>query len=120
MTPALRLAAIPALAVAFWQKAAATSYIRKTIGIQALFDVFRVIVGQFGFDQLPNKATDILNASDRVDFSDTFYQASGKGRVRVKNTLLLYADLISLSDISGTDRDLYPELLQRYPKKTTH
>jgi hypothetical protein len=79
-----------------------------------------VIVGQFGFDQLPNKATDILNASDRVDFSDTFYQASGKGRVRVKNTLLLYADLISLSDISGTDRDLYPELLQRYPKKTTH
>jgi DNA phosphorothioation-associated DGQHR protein 1 len=103
----------------YWQKASDT-YIRKTIGIQALFDVFRVVVGLSGFDQMPSKTKETLNVSSDVDFSDPFYQASGKGRVRVKNTLLLYADLITLGDVSETDRNLFLQLLQKYPKRSTH
>jgi hypothetical protein len=69
---------------------------------------------------MPSKTKETLNVSSDVDFSDPFYQASGKGRVRVKNTLLLYADLITLGDVSETDRNLFLQLLQKYPKRSTH
>lgn len=103
-----------------WAKAKTSSYIRWTIGLQALFDVLRAILTKFGFGSLVEKSADVLDASGNVDFSDSFYQASGKGRVRVKNTLLLYADLISADDISGPERDLYIQLLQRFPKVAAH
>ena len=112
------LAFFDAADAALWKKAKDSSYIRRTIGIQALFDVLRAIIAKFGLDSIAEKSADVLRASGNVDFGDTFYQASGKGRVRVKNTLLLYADLIDLNDIQGTDGNLYSRLLKSFPKST--
>lgn len=99
-----------AAATHLWQAATSRSYIRKTIGIQALFDVLRFL-GQHerldDFDQ-------VMRCSSRVDFSDSFYQASGKGRVRVKNTLLLFASLINNEELPEGDRSEYRQLQMRY------
>jgi hypothetical protein len=95
------------------------AYIHKTIGIQALFDVYRACISRDGLNGAEEKTGGIFEASRVVDFSDSFYQASGKGRVRIKNTLLLYGGLTTTNEIVGTDVPLYGELLRKYPKSAT-
>lgn len=100
-----------AVALQMWNNATETSYIRKTIGIQALFDVLRIM----GTKNKADEYKAVLKSSAQVDFSDPFYQASGKGRIRVKNTILLLANLIKLDEIQGTDVEAYRSILERYP-----
>jgi len=99
-----------------WASATLKSYIRKTVGIQALFDVFKIAVEKFGAAASISDLDSILSASSTVDFSDPVYQASGKGRVLIKNTVLLYADIISTEALPESDRKLYLDLLVKYPK----
>ncbi len=99
-----------------WRQAGPASYIHKTVGIQALFDVYRLCIGRHGLQDAEEKAARVFQTAGAVDFADTFYQASGKGRIRIKNTLLLYGDQILVSDIGGADQPLYNELLAKYPK----
>jgi len=99
-----------------WASATLRSYIRKTVGIQALFDVFRLSVEKFGANASISDLESILGACSKVDFSDRAYQASGKGRVLIKNTVLLYADMISIEELPEADRKLYLDLLKKYPK----
>lgn len=100
-----------------WVSASETSYIRKTVGIQALFEVFRVIVDRYGVEEAEKRISSILRASSSVDFSDPAYQASGKGRVRIKNTLLLYPALLSKDELPSGDAALYAEILKKYPRQ---
>jgi len=93
-----------------WNHATTASYIRKTIGIQALFDVLKFI----GAENKTDEYRTVLKSSAKVDFSDPFYQASGKGRVRVKNTILLLAQLTKLDEIKSTDLEGYRSILSRY------
>ena len=93
-----------------WSHAAPTSYIRKTIGIQALFDVLRFL----GAKGVTGDFEKVLKGSKNVNFSDAFYQASGKGRVRVKNTILLLGNQIKLEELSGGDIESYRGILTRY------
>lgn len=102
-----------------WAKASDRSYVRKTIGVQALFDILRYIGQDTDMAAIPGRAGKIFENSSVVDFSDGVYQASGKGRVLVKNTILLYSDLVKLTDLPEGDRELYAELLMKYPR-TTH
>jgi DNA phosphorothioation-associated DGQHR protein 1 len=101
-----------AVAEQLWSNAPMTSYIRKTIGIQALFDVLRFI----GTINRTGDYNKILKSCAQVDFSDPFYQASGKGRVRVKNTILLLAGLTKLDEIQGSDVEAYRLILNRYSR----
>lgn len=93
-----------------WKHATKQSYIRKTVGIQALFDVLRFLGQQSRVDS----ADSVLSRSSRVDFSHSFYQASGKGRVRIKNTLLLLGGLITAEELPEGDRDGYLEIQHQY------
>jgi DNA phosphorothioation-associated DGQHR protein 1 len=102
-----------------WSSARASSYIHKTIGIQGLFDVYRACINRDGLDGAEEKTGAVFEASRVVDFSDSFYQASGKGRVRIKNTLLLYGGFTTANEIAGTDSPLYGDLLRKYPKVGT-
>lgn len=74
----------------FWSKTTSQSYITKTVGIQALFDVLRANIG----DLLPAKDVRIeifeklLAPAASVDFSDdSFKNASGSGRSYIRKTL---------------------------------
>ncbi len=89
-----------------WVNAAGNSYIRKTVGIQALFDVLRAVAEKTP-EQLEESLAETLDHSSKLDFGDNFFQASGKGRVRIRNTILLAAKRITPSDLSAADRQGY-------------
>lgn len=97
-----------------WNDAKPSSYIHKTIGIQAIFDVYRACFEESDANGAENKLSIAFEAARRIDFSDPFYQASGKGRVRVKNTILLCGGLITPKDVSSTDAPLYEDILRKY------
>jgi DNA phosphorothioation-associated DGQHR protein 1 len=103
-----------------WESADVRSYIRKTVGIQALFDLLHASIDKFGVSGLSEaKLNAIISSSSGVSFADPFFEASGKGRVRIKNTLLLFAGLASAEDLPDADRDLYVGLFRKYSATTT-
>jgi DNA phosphorothioation-associated DGQHR protein 1 len=92
---------------ALWDGANEKSYIYKTIGVSALFDVLRYLLLKYERSKALEQLSLALEAASRIDFSDSFYQASGKGRVRVKNVILRAAKEISGSDLPKADASAY-------------
>jgi DNA phosphorothioation-associated DGQHR protein 1 len=85
------------------------SFIRKTVGIQALFDVLRVIsprairakdISQEFFAQQIAPGKDI-------NFANDFFEASGRGRQRIRNAIELKLGLKALTDIDPEDLPKY-------------
>jgi DNA phosphorothioation-associated DGQHR protein 1 len=94
-----------------WQKANEKSYIFKTVGVQASFDVLKMILKKEN-SQYPDR----INFNDyfssiNIDFSDKFFQASGIGRSRIKNALALSLGLTSIDKIKKTDVPFYDDLM---------
>jgi len=87
------------------------SYIFKTVGIQALFDVLKKIMGNFEKDKnIKVEYFDkYLNKASELDFTDDFFQASGIGKTRIKNSILYKAKIISEDDL--TDKESYLDYL---------
>ncbi len=85
----------------FWTRES-LGYIRKTVGIQALFDFLKLITP----DALSRKDVSVKFFSQRlmpaqpIDFSDDFFQASGTGRTRIRNILELAAGVRELESLS--------------------
>jgi DNA phosphorothioation-associated DGQHR protein 1 len=92
---------------ALWDNANEKSYIYKTIGVSALFDVLRFILLKYERAKAQENLSSAVDAARDIDFSDSFYQASGKGRVRVKNVILRAAKEISGSDLPKADASAY-------------
>ncbi|MCZ4245460.1 DGQHR domain-containing protein [Pedobacter punctiformis] len=96
----------------FWLSYNEKSYIFKTVGVQAAFDVLKLIL---------NKESGTLSASidfenylakaKGIDFSDKFFQASGIGRGRIKNIIALATGLIGESKIKKTDIPFYLNII---------
>jgi hypothetical protein len=80
----------------FWDKVSDKSYIRKTVGIQALFDVMRLTLKNFEQEKNISQAyfKKVLEPSANVDFADSFFQASGIGRSRIAKAIQLCAGTI--------------------------
>lgn len=75
----------------FWKNSSENSYIIKTVGIQALFDVLRVLafdaykLKDFSFDYFSEK----LNQAAQIDFNDPkLMSASGSGRSAIRKVIL--------------------------------
>jgi len=102
-----------AAAKLLWRKAEVEgSYIRKTVGIQALFDVLRLLSTEAieAKDLSEQFFLDRLRPCAEIDFSDNFIQASGTGRQRVRNSLELCLGLKKLVEIDVSDRDDYKRI----------
>lgn len=74
----------------FWQSASPNSFITKTVGIQALFDILRLLASE-AYEQR-NISTEYfvekLQSAAGLDFSsDTFRNASGSGRSTIKKAI---------------------------------
>lgn len=88
-----------------WQKPE-PGFIRKTIGIQALFDVLAVLLPE----QLPSKNLTkdawraYLQKAQNINFTDRLFHASGSGRGRVKKALLMAMGKLSIDEIESSDR----------------
>lgn len=75
---------------AFWRRAQENSYISKTVGIQALFDILRMIAGDSYHSQniSTNYFINRIKVAQDIDFSaDAYRNASGSGRTTIKNAV---------------------------------
>ncbi|WP_253256121.1 ParB N-terminal domain-containing protein [Formosa algae] len=70
------------------------SYLKKTIGIQALFDLLKEHLKV-------NKtfAPIIIERISKIDFSDNYFQASGIGKTRIRNVIFILNNFKTLEDI---------------------
>jgi DNA phosphorothioation-associated DGQHR protein 1 len=95
----------------FWKDADANSIIRKTVGVQALFDVARPLFAEAlsGKDFRVAHFLERLDPGTRIDFSDQFFQYSGTGRLRIRNCIELCLRLRTLNEITS-DREQYERL----------
>jgi DNA phosphorothioation-associated DGQHR protein 1 len=94
-----------------WMRARPGSYIRKTVGIQALFDLARRVMKDMA-DKKDFRTAEFertLQFAARVDFADSFFQTSGTGRQRIRNCLELSLGFKTLNEI-GPDRQEYERL----------
>ena len=80
-----------AVQASVWSKAGPGSYLRKTVGVQALFDVFRELLATtpingttFSYEALTQR----LAACSALDPVGNKYQASGIGRSEIRNDML--------------------------------
>ncbi|HEV2597734.1 DGQHR domain-containing protein [Sphingopyxis sp.] len=74
----------------FWEKRAKGSFIVRTVGVQALFDVLRHIAGKVMTegDASVDRLTAILERAKDADFSeDRFRNASGSGRTIIRREI---------------------------------
>ena len=91
-----------------------STYIKKTVGIQALFDVLRDILVK----EIENKKIGVsffesyLIKVSSVDFNDDFYQASGTGKTRIRNTILYAINYKSDTEIKDEDLKKIKRLLK--------
>ena len=74
----------------FWSQARNGSFIVKTVGIQALFDISRKLIPR-GLDQKALSVqffVDQLSPASHIDFAgDPFRNASGSGRTEIRRAI---------------------------------
>jgi len=93
-------------------KDSVNSIIRKTVGIQAIFDILRLICNE------AKQAKDIsqqffsvkMAPCKDIDFSNTFFEASGRGRQRIRTAIELKLGLKTLANIDEEDAIVYKEV----------
>lgn len=92
-----------------WRRASSESYITRTVGVQGLFDILKEISKEVvrSRDISEGALTVRLRPLASIDFADQFFQASGKGRVRIKNVMRLKLQMVQLDELSSPDREHY-------------
>ena len=100
-----------AVARVMW-KSESRSYIRKTVGIQAIFDVLREICSEAVAEKKASQEffARRLAVCGTIDFADDFFQASGTGRQRIRNTIELKLELKTLADVNPADVATYTRI----------
>lgn len=90
-----------------WKNPSADSYIRKTVGIQALFDLLRSFVEEMVHkrDFRVQTFEEKLKPATRIDFADSFFQTSGTGRQRIRNTLQICLGIKTLEEMTSDHED---------------
>jgi DNA phosphorothioation-associated DGQHR protein 1 len=96
-----------------WQEVNPDSLIRKTVGVQALFDLARKLMVEMveKKDSRIQEFAKKLRPARKIDFADPFFQTSGTGRQRIRNCLELSLGLKTLDDINKNQKE-YERLLQ--------
>lgn len=83
-----------------WDGQKKGSFITKTVGVLALFDVLRdaLIAGVINIEDMPTSARELFKNARGINFGDDFFHASGAGRVRIRNVLKSLVGLTDKSD----------------------
>lgn len=93
----------------FWRDTQGSSYVKKTVGIQAFFDVLKSLaeVAIAKRDISVDYFKERLRPASHINFADHIFQASGGGRVRIRTTLMLAMKLMNEADVNN--QDLLPD-----------
>lgn len=79
----------------------------KTVGIQVQFIVLKKILEQLNKDKdirvsyFQEQIENYFDKVENIDFTDNFFQLSGIGKTRMKNTLLIAMGLMNISEIKN-------------------
>ncbi len=90
----------------FWKKAPANSFIRKTVGVQALFDVYREIAGDMYAQGVMTEAAFLerMKPGAGVNFADERFQnASGSNRTAIRRILRVRLGLLPATELPVGD-----------------
>jgi DNA phosphorothioation-associated DGQHR protein 1 len=87
-----------------WSNVLENSYIIKTVGVQALFDLLKKILQNISYDET-TIFDNYLDVISNVNFTDNFFQASGVGRLRIRRILFLANNFITLENIKESEID---------------
>lgn len=95
----------------FWENLDIKSYIRKTVGVQALFDVMKILSSELDRNNPGDYKyfKSVLSKASHIDF--TKMEASGIGKTKIKNSILLSLNYTKIDDIDPKDREFYIDLL---------
>jgi len=97
----------------FWRDAGPKSFIRKTVGVQALFDVYREIAGPMldAGDLSEDAFRARLAPARQVDFANVRFQnASGSNRTAIRRIMRVNLGLIPASDLPpGDEQFIMPD-----------
>lgn len=87
----------------FWKNAKPASFIFRTVGILASFDLLKIALydGKIGAKNTYDTTLNLISIAKEIDFSDNYFHASGAGRVRIKNVLGIATSLISYEQVRG-------------------
>ncbi len=98
----------------FWSKAPKNSYIFKTVGIQALFEILMLLLEDFETSKNISVTyfEERLKPASYINFANEFYQASGKGKARIKKTIQISLGLLDLKEVSPDEREYYKKLTE--------
>jgi DNA phosphorothioation-associated DGQHR protein 1 len=95
-----------------WINKKSSSYITKTVGIQALFDILKSILNKENTSNPVNvNFKSYLIKCTHIDFSDKFFQASGIGRNRIKNTIGIVTGLTDINRLKKVDHPFYNKVI---------
>lgn len=97
-----------------WNNVTTNTYIYKTVGIQASFDILRLILQRIDKSDI-NESLNFdkyIAPASNIDFSNSFFQASGIGRSRIKNIIGIINGLIPEDNIKGNISEYYTHLLK--------
>jgi hypothetical protein len=89
------------------------SYIFKTVGVQALFDVLRALAQQAVEKKDISVAyfRSFLQKAEHVDFADNYFQASGIGRIAIRK-IILFANSLLPGELEPDERERFDRLLK--------
>ena len=78
-----------------WSSREEGSFVTRTVGVLALFDVLREALkaNRLDTENMFSSSKDLLRSAQGINFSDDFFHASGAGRVRIRNVLKLLIGL---------------------------
>ena len=98
-----------------WAHATPKSYIKKTAGLQALFEVLVDLLKNFEKDKDISVQffSNYISKASHVDFGADFFQSSGKGKTRIKNALELAMEVKTPEEVPQNDRDDYVRVVSR-------
>jgi|WetSurMetagenome_2_1015567.scaffolds.fasta_scaffold05049_6 DNA phosphorothioation-associated DGQHR protein 1 len=83
-----------------WVKQSEGSFIKKTVGVLAQFDVLRdaLLADVIKINDVERTTRLLFKNAKGIDFGDDFFHASGAGRVRIRNVLKALVGLTSEPD----------------------
>jgi len=106
----------------FWEHAKPNSFIFKTVGILASFDILKIALsnGVIGSENTYDSTINLITPAREIDFADNFFHASGAGRVRIRNVLGVATSLIPYEQLRGDSAaEQVREIISRYVTSPT-
>ena len=88
------------------------SILFKTVGIQVQFIVLKKVLHKLDEDKnisieyFKEKLNEYLSKVEHIDFDDSFFQLSGIGKTRIKNTLLIAMGLMKFEDTKKDEAEI--------------